>query len=72
MLGATARDMTKTAGPKPAPFPIKQTTQLPDHPEGWTKKSWDKYLKDHKKRLKRLEREATGDNMNRPPEPDYE
>lgn len=43
-----------------------------DHPPGWTKKSWDKYVKDHNRKLNRTKREADGSNMDYPPEKDYD
>lgn len=60
LIGATHSRMSKTE------------PELPEAPEGWTKKGWDKYLKEHGKKLRRLEREANGDNMSYPPEPNYE
>lgn len=34
--------------------------------------SHDRYLREYNKKMKRLQREANGDNMNHPPDGDYE
>ena len=35
-------------------------------------KSWKEYGKEHLRKIKELHRELTGDNMNHPPEKDYD
>lgn len=56
---ATPMAMTKEHGPIPA------------YPEGWSKAGWDKYVREHNKKLRKAYREADGDNMESPPETDY-
>lgn len=49
------------------PKKIKQSEPKPDIVSAIKDPhSYDKYLEDHKKKLKRLERELTGENMEEP------